>query len=87
MVDEFKAYLRKSNATFTDEDFKANLEWVKNTIQAEIYKTAFDIDEAARYEIEIDPEILKAIEALPKARELGDKARKMIVQRMAEPNR
>ncbi len=87
VIDEFKAFLRKTNANFTEEDFKANQEWVKNTIQAEFYKTAFDIDEAARFEIEIDPEILKAIEALPKARELGDKAKKMIVQRMAEPNR
>jgi len=88
VIDEFKAYLKKADAVFTEADFKANLDWLRNTLQAEIYKTAFDIDEAGRYEIEIDPEIIKAIEALPKARELGDKAKKMIVQRMAtEPVR
>lgn len=87
VVDQFKAYLKKQNATFTEEDFKTNLAWVKTTLQTEFYKTAFDIDEAGRYEIEIDPEVQKAIEALPKARELGDKAKKMIVQRMAEPPR
>lgn len=82
VLDEFKAFLKKSNATFTEEDFKANETWVKNTLQAEFYKTAFDIDEAAKFEVEVDPEILKAVDALPKARELGDKAKKMIVQRM-----
>jgi carboxyl-terminal processing protease len=87
VLDEFKAYLKKANATFTEEEFKTNLTWVKNTLQAEFYKTAFDIDEAAKFEVETDPEILKAIEALPKARELGDKAKKMIVQRMADPAR
>ena len=83
ILEDFKGYLRKVNATFTDEEFKTNETWVRNSLQAEIYKTAFDIDEAGRYEIEIDPEVLKAIDALPKARELGEKAKKMIVQRMA----
>lgn len=87
VIEEFKAYLKKSNATFTEEEFKDNLEWVRNTLQAEFYKTAFDIDEAAKYEVEIDPEVRRAVEALPKARELVEKARKMIVQRMAEPQR
>lgn len=87
VIDQFKIFLKKLNATYTEDDFKANFTWVKNTLQAEFYKTAFDIDEAGRYEIETDPEVQKAIEALPKARELGDKAKKMIVQRMAEPNK
>jgi hypothetical protein len=55
---------------------------VKNSLQSEIYKTAFDIDEAGRFDIEIDPEVSKGIEALPKARELVEKAKKTIVQRM-----
>jgi carboxyl-terminal processing protease len=83
VMDEFKAFLTKQNATFTEEEFAANREWAKNMVQAEIYKTAFDIDEAAKFEVEIDPEIHKAIEALPKARELVEKAKKMIVQRQA----
>ncbi len=87
VFEEFKTYLKKANATFTEEEFQANLEWVRTTLQAEFYKTAFDIDEAAKFEVEVDPEILKAIEALPKARELGEKAKKLIVQRMAEPAR
>jgi carboxyl-terminal processing protease len=87
VLDEFKAYLKKHNATFTEEEFNQNLPWVKNTMQAEFYKTAFDIDEAARFEVAVDPEIERAIEALPKARELTEKAKKLIVQRMAEPVR
>ncbi len=83
VMDDFRAHLKKQNAVFTEEDFKANETWVRNSIQSEIYKTAFDIDEAGRFDIEVDPEVSKGIEALPKAKELLDKAKKMIVQRMS----
>lgn len=83
VMEDFKAYLKKLNANFTEEDFKANLQWTKNTLQSEIYKTAFDIDEASKFDIEIDEEVQKAIELMPKARDLQEKAKKLIVQRMA----
>lgn len=82
VIENFKAFLKKINATYTEEDFKANETWVRNSLQSEIYKTAFDIDEAGRFDIEIDPEVTKAVEALPKAKELLEKAKKTIVQRM-----
>jgi len=83
VLEDFKVFLKKLNVTFTEEDFQTNRDWVKNTLQSEIYKTAFDIDESSKFDIEIDSEVQKAVELMPKARELQDKARKLIVQRMA----
>ena len=44
--------------------------------------TAFNMEDAKRVEIETDPEVEKAIDALPKAKALVETSKKVIVQRM-----
>jgi len=41
------------------------------------------VDESRRFDIETDPMVEKAIEALPKAQALLESARKVMVQRMS----
>jgi carboxyl-terminal processing protease len=87
VMTDFKMFATKQGATFTNEEFAANETWVRNTLQSEIYKTAFDIDEAAKFDVEIDPEVAKAVDSLPKAKELLTKAKNTIVQRMIPEDR
>jgi len=47
-----------------------------------MYITAFNIDESDRVKVETDPEVERAIDALPKAKALLDSARKIVVERM-----
>jgi hypothetical protein len=47
-----------------------------------MYITAFSQDESQRVAIEQDPEVLKAIDSMPKAKALVDTAKKLLVQRM-----
>ena len=47
-----------------------------------MYITAFSQDESQRVAIEQDPEVLKAIDSMPKAKALVDNAKKLLVQRM-----
>jgi hypothetical protein len=47
-----------------------------------MYITAFSQDESQRVAIEQDPEVLKAIDSMPKAKSLVDNAKKLLVQRM-----
>jgi hypothetical protein len=44
--------------------------------------TAFNMEDAKRVQAESDPEVLRAIELLPKAHALQDTSKKIIVQRM-----
>ena len=44
-------------------------------------KNVFDVERSRKLTIETDPTVLKAIESLPKAKELLDKARQLLVQR------
>ena len=49
-----------------------------------MYITAFSQDESQRVAIEQDPEVLKAIDSMPKARALVENAKKLLVQRMTQ---
>ena len=42
---------------FTEADFTKEYDKIRTRLQAEIYKTAFSVDEAAEYDIKTDPEV------------------------------
>ncbi len=46
-----------------------------------MFITAFGPDDSRRLAVEMDPVVLKAIESLPKAKELLDNVRQLLVQR------
>jgi carboxyl-terminal processing protease len=81
-MDEFHNYLLDQKTEFTEADFTKDYDWIRRRLQAEIYKTAFSVDESRKYEIKTDPEVEQAIEALPKAQALLTSAHKIIVERM-----
>ena len=81
VINDFDAYLHKNGYEYTDTEFAANHQWMKERLKEEMYITAFSIDDSEHVRIEQDPEIAKAVEALPKAQALLDKAKKMLVMR------
>jgi carboxyl-terminal processing protease len=84
-LNEFHEYLLKQNSSFTEAEFAQDTEWIKRNLKREMYITAFNLDESQKVAIETDPEVERAIDALPKAKALLDSARKIIVQRMHQP--
>ena len=87
LIGDFREFLKSSNATFTDAEFNENRAWVKNEIKREFYITAFGVDESRKVAVEQDPEVLKAIDAMPKAKSLVDNAKKLMVQRFTQQDR
>ncbi|MDQ6759568.1 MAG: hypothetical protein M3Z32_06840, partial [Acidobacteriota bacterium] len=55
--------------------------WIKQQVKKEFYITGFSFEDSQKVAIEDDPMVLKAIDALPQARALLDKSKKLIVQR------
>jgi carboxyl-terminal processing protease len=82
VIASFKAYLKKRGVAFTDQDIADNLDWIKVQIRREVFTSEFGLDEGYRVEVEADPEVSKAVELLPQARALYDKARTIVAQRM-----
>jgi carboxyl-terminal processing protease len=83
VLDQFKAFLKKSNIQFTDEEFNANRDWMTNQIKYELYFRAFDRHTAERAQWSDDPEVKKAIEALPRAQSLLQQVQRVLAQRGA----
>jgi hypothetical protein len=48
----------------------------------EMYITAFNVDVADQFYAQTDPEVARAVDALPKATALLESAKKIVVQRM-----
>jgi carboxyl-terminal processing protease len=47
-----------------------------------MYMTAFNVDESDRVFAQTDPEVAKAVDAMPKANALLETTKKIIVERM-----
>jgi carboxyl-terminal processing protease len=69
-MERFHDYLMKQRVQFSEADWTGNHEWLRNRLQQEMYITAFNVDESKKVEVTEDPEVRKAIEALPKAADL-----------------
>ena len=80
-LDRFKQFLTAQKMPFTDADFEANRDWVKQGIRWEFYFRAFDKNTANRAGWAEDPEIAKAIESMPKAQSLLNAAQKIYAMR------
>jgi len=81
-MDDFHGYLMSEKVEFSEADFTKDYDWTRRRLQAEIYQTAFSVDESRKYQIKTDPEVEQGIEALPKAQALLNNARKIIAERM-----
>ena len=81
ILNEFRAFLRKKDISFTEADFTDSQKFIEQQLLVEMYTTAFSKEDADRLAIEIDPAVEHAIEALPKAKALVEKSREMMVLR------
>ena len=81
VMREFRTYLTKHNVRFTESDLAENLNWIKRKIKQEVFLSTFGLQESFKVALEADPQLQKAIEAIPQARALYENARKIIAQR------
>ena len=81
-LGELHDYLVKNDYKFTEKQFAEDHEWIKRNLAREMYIGAFNIDESEKMYSMTDPEVEKAIDALPQAQALLQTAKKVIVQRM-----
>jgi carboxyl-terminal processing protease len=81
MLNEFHDFLLKQNVPFTEAEWAENHTWIKQQLKKEFYITGFSFEESQKVAIEDDPMVLKAVEAMPQAKALLDKSKKLIVQR------
>jgi carboxyl-terminal processing protease len=79
----FAEYLRSQQIAFTEAEFAANRDWMRDQIRYELYFRAFDKKTADRAAYHADPEVQRAVESLPKAQALLQQAERAMARRSA----
>ena len=81
VMKSFRDYLTKHGVRYTEPDMTENQDWVKRKIKEEVFFSNFGMQEGFKVMLEADPQVQKAIEAVPQARALYQNARKIVAQR------
>ena len=69
-MDDFKAFLRCRHVELTDEEIQNNVDFIKRRIKQEVYTSSFGMQEGFKIAIQGDTQVVKALEALPEAKQL-----------------
>jgi len=70
VLESFHDYLLRQGVKFSEADWAKDHAWVRDQLRAEMYVTAFSYEDSQRVGMEQDPEVQKAIDAMPKAASL-----------------
>jgi carboxyl-terminal processing protease len=81
VLRDLRAYMSKRNVHYTEPEIAENLDWIKRKIKQEVFLSSFGQAEGTKVQLESDPQVQKAVEAIPQARALYENARKIVAQR------
>jgi carboxyl-terminal processing protease len=82
LMSRFKDYLQSNDFPVTDAEFQHDKKWLREQLRDEFYLRAFDKKTSERAVIVDDPEVAKAVDALPQAEKLHSEAEKLTPRRM-----
>ena len=83
VLEEFRRFLDREKIVYTEEDIQKHLETIQRRIKQDLFISVFGKGEGDRSAIETDQQVLKAIELLPKAKELAESARRTLAQQLS----
>src|SRR5215475_2096324 len=81
VLRQLRNYLTSKNVRFSESDLAENQDWIKRKIKQEVFMSSFGMQEGFKVLLEADPQVQKAVEAVPQARALYQNARKIVAQR------
>ena len=81
VMQEFRKFLDEQKSPSPRLNWSRTTTGSASNIKAELFVNEFGQQEGMRVHAETDPEVQKALDLLPKAKELADNAKKTIAQR------
>jgi len=82
VIHTFRDYLTKHNVRYTEPEMAEDSDWIKRKIKQEVFMSTFGQQEGFKVLLEADPQVQKAVEAIPQARALYQNVKKIVAQRM-----
>jgi carboxyl-terminal processing protease len=83
VVQDFRKFLDDQKVPYTEADLTQNMDWVRSNIKTEVLIDAYGQEEGLKAHAESDPEVLKALDLLPQAKQLADNAKRVVAERAA----
>jgi carboxyl-terminal processing protease len=83
VLQDFRKFLDEEKIPYTEADLMQNNDWVRSSIKSEIFIDAFGQDEGLKVRAETDPQVLKALELMPQARQLAENLKRTLAERAA----
>ena len=83
LINSFRQFAMKRGVPIKDADFEHDRDWISQRMREEFFITAFSKDDADRFTLDNDPEIQKAVDALPSSKALLEKAKEVFANRQA----
>jgi carboxyl-terminal processing protease len=87
VMQEFRKFLDAQKIAYTEAEMNEGIDWIKSQIKTELFIAQFGQQEGLRVRAETDPQVLSALNLLPKAKELADNAKHVLAQRTAVAGR
>jgi carboxyl-terminal processing protease len=81
VLQDFRKFLDEQKIPYTEADLLENNDWLRSSIRSEIFVDAFGQEEGLKVRAETDPQVTKALELLPQAKQLAENARRVIAER------
>lgn len=81
ILSEFRTFLASNNTDFEEADFAGNLDFIKRQIRYEYFLAHAGQEEAQKVLLDGDPQVNKALEALPQAKALFQNVRKTLASK------
>jgi carboxyl-terminal processing protease len=81
VLQDFRKFLDDEKIPYIEADLVGAQDWVSSHIKAELFVSEFGQQEGLKIQAETDPQILKALELLPQAKELADNAKRIVAER------
>ncbi len=83
VMQEFRKFLDSQKIPYTEADLHEGNDWIRSNVKAELFIAEFGQEEGLKVRAQSDPQVLAALNQLPKAKELAENARKIMAQRMS----
>ena len=83
VLQDFRKFLDEEKIPYTEADLAQNNDWLRSSIKSEIFIDAFGQDEGLKVRAETDPQVVKALDLLPQARQLAENLKRTVAQRNA----
>jgi carboxyl-terminal processing protease len=81
VLQDFRKFLDEQKIAFTEADLVEAHDWIKSSIKSELFVNAFSQQDGLLVRTQADPIVGRALELLPKAKELADNARRIVAEK------